>query len=109
MELKILGRRHALKQIKKKTKMRADMERVERTGNCPSIPIESPHLPQRLLDHCFPPSLYRKDEGIFIANTAKCGPASRSLPGIIKFMLCTNELEFVLLKWLVTLHMGWWG
>lgn len=98
MELKTLGKRHALKQIKR-TKMRADMEKeVERIGNCHSIPIESPHHLQRLLDHCFPPSLYRKDEGIFIVNTAKCGPVARSLPGMIKFMLCTNKLEFVLLK-----------
>lgn len=70
--------------------MRADMGRAgegrarwKEQEMCHAIPTESFHHLQRLLDLCFPPWLHWQDEGIFIANTAKCGPAARSVPGMI--------------------------
>ena len=60
--------------------------------------------PWQLLDLCFPLWLCRQDEGTFVANTAKCGPAAGSLPGMINS--CSEQMNKTLQCWRGAVHMG---
>lgn len=82
---------------------------MERIGHAslPSSAVGDPQVltsPWRLLDLCFPLWLCRQDEGTFVANTAKCGPAAGSLPGMTNS--CSEQMNKTLQCWRGAEHMG---